>query len=146
MSRKKDDRLGPCGVRLVEALTVGSVSGIVVTTLAFFVSNRLLPLGTTFLGDDRAQLGGVGPLPRLARESCAFAAATGRAWTGQCLAITTLALAAVALNWITTGDHPIGSLAHRHLWAVARMDCLLLVTVALAAFAAHRLPGSRTLR
>lgn len=70
----------------------------------------------------------------------------GRAWVEQCLAIATLALVAVALNWITTGDHPMRSLAHRHLWAVAGMDCLLLATGALAASAAHRLPGNRTLR
>jgi hypothetical protein len=52
----------------------------------------------------------------------------------------------VLLNWITTGDHLARSLAHRHLWAVAGMDCLLLVTGALALLAAYRLRGSRTLR
>ncbi|KAF0099826.1 MAG: PepSY-associated TM helix family protein [Rhodospirillaceae bacterium] len=139
--KKKDDRLGPRGVRLVEALTVGSVSGIVVATLTFFVANRLLPLGAVFLGEDRAQLEmwvfyGV--------WLATFAHARlwpGRAWAGQCLAITVLALAAVVLNWITTGDHPIRSLSHGHLWAVAGMDCLLLAMGGLAALVAHRHPG-----
>ncbi|TAJ39589.1 MAG: hypothetical protein EPO67_00805 [Reyranella sp.] len=41
-------QLGLKGVRIVEALTVGSVTGIVATTLSFFVVNRLLPPGATF--------------------------------------------------------------------------------------------------
>ena len=145
-SRKKDDRLGSRGVRLVEALTVGSVSGIVIATLAYFVANRLLPLGTTFLGEDRAHLE-MWAFYLLWFASFAHARLRpGSAWAEQCLAIATLAVAAVALNWITTGDHLMRSLAHRHLWAVAGMDCLLLVTGALAAFTVHRLPGSRFFR
>lgn len=146
-SRKtKDDRLGARGVRFVEVLTVGSVSGLVIATLAFFVGNRLLPLGTVLLGEDRARLEmWVFYLAWLATFAHAWLR-PGRAWLEQCWAIAALALAAVALNWITTGDHPMLSLAHRHLWAVAGMDGLLLATAALAAFAAYRLPSRRTLR
>lgn len=144
--KKKDDRLGARGVRLVQALTVGSVSGIVIATLGFFVANRLLPLGTVFLGEDRAHLE-MWAFYLVWFASFAHARLRpGRAWAEQCLAIAILALVAVALNWITTGDHPMRGIGHRHLWAVAGMDCLLVVTGVLAAFAALRLPGSRTLR
>ena len=141
--KKRDGRLGPRGVRLVEALTVGSVSGILVATLAFFVANRLLPLGTVFLGEDRASL-----------EMWAFylvwlasfthaALRPRRSWIEQCGAIAVLALAAVLLNWTTTGDHPGRSLGQPHLWSVAGMDILLLGSAATAASTAFALGRRR---
>ena len=137
--KKRDERLRTRGVRLVEGLTVGSVSGIVIATLAFFVVNRLLPLGTVFLGEDRAALEiWAFYLVWLATFAHAWLR-PGRAWIEQCWAIAVLAVAAVALNWITTGDHLVHSFTHRHLWAVAGMDVLLLLAGALAAFAAYRL-------
>jgi len=54
--RKKHAALGLPGVRIVEGLTVGSVTGIVIATLAFFVANRLLPPGACFAGYERAAL------------------------------------------------------------------------------------------
>jgi hypothetical protein len=131
--------LPPRGVRLVEGLTVGSVSGIVIATLAFFVANRLLPLGTTFLGEDRAALEmWIFYLVWLAAFAHAWLR-PGRAWVEQCGAIAALAAAAVALNWTTTGDHLARSLAHRHLWAVAGMDVLLLISALVAGGIAMRL-------
>lgn len=144
--KKKDGRLGSRGVRLVAGLTVGSVGGIFAATLAFFVANRLLPPGAMFLGEDRAYLEmWVFYLVWLAAFAHAWLRPE-RAWQEQCRTIAGLAFLAVLLNWITTGDHLARSLAHRHLWAVAGMDCLLLVTGALASLAAYRLRGSRTLR
>jgi hypothetical protein len=58
--------------------------------------------------------------------------------SSQCRTLAGLALAAVALNWITTGDHLARSLTHRHLWAVAGMDLLLLTGAALAALGLRR--------
>lgn len=137
--KKKDERLKPRGVRLVEGLTVGSVSGIVIATLAFFVANRLLPLGTVFLGEDRAALEiWVFYLVWLATFAHAWLRPR-RAWLEQCWAIAALAVAAVALNWIATGDHLAHSLAHRHLWAVAGMDVLLLISALTAGATALRL-------
>ena len=43
------------GVRVVEALATGSVTGIILSTLAFFVANRLLPEAASFAGLGRAK-------------------------------------------------------------------------------------------
>jgi len=136
--KKRDERLEPAGVRLVEGLTIGSVSGIVIATLAFFVANRLLPLGTVFLGEERAALEmWAFYLVWLATFAHAWLRPR-RAWPEQGAAVAVLALAAVALNWITTGDHLVRTLAHQHLWAVAGMDILLLLAALIAGTVAAR--------
>jgi uncharacterized iron-regulated membrane protein len=140
--RRKHAQLGLPGVRIVDGLTVGSVSGIIAATLSFFVANRLLPPGATFVGYDRAALEiWTFCLVWLVSFIHAWMRPT-RAWTEQCAAIAVLAIAAVALNGLTTGDHLARSLAHRHLWAVAGMDLLLIVAAAVALAAAHRLRGA----
>ncbi len=137
--RKKHAQLGLRGVPIVEGLTIGSVTGILIATLAFFVVNRLLPLGTTWLGQDRAALEiWTFYLVWLATFGHAWLR-PGRAWIEQCWALAVLALAAVLLNWLTTGDHLARSLAHRHLWSVAGTDLLLLAGAAIAALTAVKL-------
>jgi hypothetical protein len=107
--------------------------------LAFFVVNRLLPLGVTFLGEDRAALEiWTFYLVWLATFAHAWSR-PGRAWVEHCWAITMFALSAALLNWITTGDHPLRSLSYRHLWPIAGMDLLLLVGAAIAALTAWKL-------
>lgn len=87
-------------------------------TLAFFVANRVLPPGAAVAGQDRAALEiWIFSLVWLASFAHAWRR-PARAWRGQCLAIAALALAAVAGNWITTGDHPGRSLAQPFLWPV----------------------------
>lgn len=144
--KRRHERSGPRGVRLVEGLTVGSVSGIVIATLAFFVANRLLPLGTTAFGEDRAALEmWIFYLVWLAAFAHAWLRPR-RAWVEQCRTIAVLAAAAVALNWITTGDHLARSSAHRHLWAIAGMDVLLLISALIAGGTAIRLCRKRGAR
>lgn len=145
--RASHAKKGLAGVRLVEALTIGSVTGIVIATLAFLVVNRLLPLGTSFAGQDRAALEvWVFYLVWLAtfahagwRRADPAAQPARRAWREQCVAVALLALAAVVLNGITTGDHLVATLA-RGYWPVAGMD-LMLIACALIAFI-----GARKLR
>ena len=137
--RKRHAAQGLAGVRIVEGLTVGTVTGIVIATLAFFVANRLLPPGASFAGYGRAAIEvWTFYLVWLATFAHAWAR-PGRAWRDQCRAIAGLAALAVALNAATTGDHLIRSLAHRHLWPVAGMDLLLLVGAVIAAMTAWRL-------
>ena len=142
--RKRHAAQGLPGVRIVEGLTVGSVSGIVIATLAFFVANRLLPFDTSFLGQDRAALE-VWAFYLVWLVTFAHAwARPGRAWREQCWAIGGLAILAVVLNAATTGDHLVRSLAHRHLWPVAGMDLLLLAGAAVALLIALRLARRRS--
>jgi uncharacterized iron-regulated membrane protein len=148
--RASHARKGLAGVRVVEALTVASVSGIVIATLAFFVANRLLPLGAQWLGQGRAALemwafylAWLTTLAHAAwRRADPATQPARRAWREQCLVIAVLAGVAVALNGITTGDHLAATLA-RGRWAVAGMDLLLLAGGAAAAFTALRLRQRR---
>lgn len=141
--RKKHEQLGLRGVRLVEGLTIGSVTGILIATMAFFVANRLLPLGATFAGQERASLEvWAFYLTWLATFAHAWTR-PGRAWAEQCWTLAALAVAAVVLNWLTTGDHLARSLLHVHLWPIAGMDLLLLAGAAVAGLAALRLTRRR---
>ena len=59
-----------------------------------------------------------------------------RAWLEQAWVVMVLAVLAVVLNALTTGDHLLSSLA-RGYWPVAAIDLVLLLT-ALIAFAVLR--------
>ncbi len=136
--RKRHAAQGLPGVRIVEGLTVGGVTGIIIATLAFFVSNRLLPLGAAFAGYERAALEvWVFYLVWLVTFAHAWAR-PGRAWRGQCWTIAALAVLAPVLNWATTGDHLIKTVLDGY-WPVAGMDLLLLFGAAIAATTAWRL-------
>ncbi len=116
--RKRHARQGLPGVRIVEGLTVGSVTGIIIATLAFFIANRLLPLGATFACYKRAALE-VWAFYLVWIFTFAYAwLRPGRAWREQCGAIALLALLAPLLNWITTGDHLRKTLGEGY-WPVA---------------------------
>lgn len=126
------------GVRIVEGLTIGSVTGILIATLAFFIANRLLPPSASFAGQDRASLEMWAFY--LAWLAC-FAHAWIRpasAWREQAWAICVMALASALLNAVTTGDHLIRSFSSG-MWSVAGMDALLLALALLSAWAARRL-------
>lgn len=136
--RKRHAQLGLAGVRVVEGLTIGSVTGIITATLAFFIANRLLPLGASFAGAERAALEmWAFYLTWLAAFAHAWLR-PGRAWVEQCRTIAVLAVITALLNWITTGDHLIRSLAHRHLWPIAGMDLMLIAGASAAALAAYK--------
>jgi uncharacterized iron-regulated membrane protein len=136
--RKRHTQLGLRGVPVVEGLAVGSVSGIVIATLAFFVANRLLPPGASAWGVERADLE-IWTFYIVWLLSFTHAwLRPHAAWREQCGAVAALALVAVLLNALTTGDHLVRSLAHRHLWAVAGMDLLLLAAGAVSLIAVCR--------
>ena len=137
--RRRHTQLGLRGVPVVQGLAVGSVTGIVVATLAFFVANRLLPAGASLAGADRAALEiWVFSLVWLVSFGHAWLRPS-RAWIEQSWTIAVLAVSAVALNWITTGDHLGRSIAQRALQSVAGMDLMLLAGAALAVLTAVKL-------
>lgn len=137
--RRKHAQLGMRGVPFVEGLTVGSVTGIVVATLGFFVANRLLPLDAAFLGVGRASLEmWIFYLVWLATFAHAWLRPR-RAWAEQSWMIAVLAIAAVVLNWISTGDHLGRSLTLGHLGAIGGMDLVLLAGASVATLTALKL-------
>jgi len=137
--RKRHAQQGLAGVRLVEGLTIGSVSGIVGATLAFFVANKLLPPTASAAGLGRADLE-VAVFYVVWLASFVHAWARPRAaWREQCWALAALAVAAVALNGLMTGDSLWRSLAYRQLWPVAGMDLLLLLAAVAAIWTARKL-------
>lgn len=133
--RSKHERLGLKGVRIVEALTKGSVTGVIVATVAFFVINRILPLGVEWAGQERSALEvwtffliWIGT----------FAHAWFRpepAWKEQLWAVAVLSVIGVVLNGVTTGDHMVRTFAEKQ-WAVFGMDASLLVSAGLAVWIA----------
>jgi len=143
--RKAHAAAGLPGVRLVEGLAVGGTAGLIVATLAFLVANRLLPAGATFFGNQRHEL-----------EIWIFFAVwvgslvhgwwrPGRAWIEQCRIVAGLALAAIALNAVTTGDHLVRTVTQGR-WAVAGTDLVLLAAAGIAVVTARRLQRRRALR
>lgn len=136
--RKRDAQAQPLTVRFVEALTVASVSGVILATCAYFVVNRLIPEGVL-----------PGGVPRFVIEVLTFFGAwlaavvhagvrQARAWKEQAWGIAGLSVAAVLLNWVTTGHHPVAAI-HRDLWVIVGMDSMLLLCALVAACAARRL-------
>jgi len=129
--RARHARQGLAGVRVVAALTIGSVTGILAATLVFFAANRLLPLDAEWLG-----------VPRKHLEMWAFYLAwlgsfvhaawrPAQAWREQLLMIAALAVAAALLNALTT-PHALPLALARGQWAVAGVDLALLASAALA--------------
>lgn len=135
--RKRHEKQGLRGVRLIEALCAGLTSGLLIATLAFFIANRLLPLGIE---------------GRAAMEVWAFHivwicaalhafARRETAWAEQAWAVAAGCLLALFLNAATTGAAL--PLAIRYgLWPTAGVDLLLLASAAMAVWAALKL-GSR---
>lgn len=141
--RARHAALGLSGVRCVEVLTIGSVSGIVLSTFAFFIANRLLPGGAALAGLDREGLERAAFYTVWTGTFVHAALRRSAAWREQCWAIAAAGLSAVALNWITTGDHIVRALRHG-AWSVAVMDVMLIVAALVATAVAQRL--SRTAR
>ena len=140
--RKRHAARGLAGVRIVEGLTVGSVAGIVIATLSFFVANRLLPHGASLAGYDRAALEvWIFYLVWLASFAHGWVR-PGHAWREQCWSIAGLAPLAVVLNAVTTGDH-LGRTLTEGAWAIAGMDLMLLAGAGVAALTAWRLQKRR---
>ncbi len=139
--RKRNAQTQPINVRFVEAMTVASVSGVILATCAYFVINRLIPEGVLPSG-----------VPRFAIEVLTFFGAwlaaivhagvrQAKAWKDQAWGIAGLSIAAVLLNWVTTGHHPIAAI-QLDLWVILGMDSILLLCAVVAVYAARRLGRS----
>lgn len=143
--KRQHARQGTQGARVVDALAVATVTGMVLATLGILIANRLLPENLPGRGDwERHVFWGTWVLALLHAAWRSAPVAQGLpnpAWRQQCWAIAAMALAAMVLNWITTGDHLVRTLA-AHDWPVAGID-LSLLTVSLIAMGTARLLGRR---
>ncbi|MGB3621675.1 MAG: PepSY-associated TM helix domain-containing protein [Ketobacter sp.] len=128
------------GARWVDALATTTVTGMVVATLSILVFSRVLPAQM----ENRAGLLEgifwcswlVSLLHAAFRNPVVRKARISPAWREQCWVIALLAVSAVVLNWITTGDHLLKTLSEPY-WPVAGMDLVLLVTAACSVQAAR---------
>ncbi|CAN7483109.1 PepSY-associated TM helix domain-containing protein [Phenylobacterium sp. LjRoot225] len=132
--RKRHEKLGLRGVGVVEGLSVGATTGILIATLGFLIANRLLPL--TIPGREALEVWTF-YLVWVASFAHAWIRPRG-AWAEQCWTIAAAAPLAVILNAATTGDTLIRT-ALRGQWSVAGMDLTLLAGGAIASVAALRL-------
>jgi len=117
------------GRRLMLGTCIGSVTGIVVASLAFMAANRLLPADAALPGWHRPDLE---VFAFFSSWLCGFGHAGWRgqkAWREQAWAVAALALLCVGLNWLTTA-------APEAVWGV---DAVLLCGALCAAACARRL-------
>jgi len=144
--KRQHAKQGSQGARVVDALAVTTVTGMLIATLGILIANRLLPETLP------AGMPGRGNLERYAfwfmwllamthafwRTAPVAHGGLSPAWREQCWAIAMMAVTAVLLNWITTGDHLLRTLRAAY-WPVAGLDLAMLVTAAIALFSARTL-------
>jgi uncharacterized iron-regulated membrane protein len=140
--KQQHAKAGAGGARVVDALAVTTVTGMVVASIAMLVANRVLPLELADRGGWEETAFWCAWLLALAhawwRTAPVRLARIAPAWREQCWAIALLAVAAVLLNWVTTGDH-LGKTLREGYWPVAGVDLSLLVTAVVAVVAARHL-------
>lgn len=144
--KRQHAKQGVAGARIVDALAVTVVTGMLVATLSLLIANRLLPdtlpAGWPLRGSmEKYCFWGAWVLAALHAWWRTASVAEGRlapAWREQCLAIAVLAVTAPVLNWITTGDHLLRTIAAAY-WPVAGTDLFMLTGAAVAALAARKL-------
>lgn len=144
--KKQHARAGSQGSRIVDALAVTTVTGMLVATMGILIANRLLPTampeGWPGRGDMEEYIFWACWVLAMAHAFWRSApVAQGRlnpAWREQCWAVAAMAVTAVLLNWVTTGDHLLKTLGELY-WPVAGVDLSLLVTAGLAVWAARKL-------
>lgn len=131
------------GSRIVDALAVTTVTGMLIASFAMLVANRLLPADLAGKGDWEINAFWFAWLLAFLhaawRSAPVARAARNPAWREQCWIAALLAVAAVVLNWLTTGDHLVKTVFTHTYWPVAGVDLSLLATAALSVFAARKL-------
>jgi uncharacterized iron-regulated membrane protein len=141
--KKQHAKADSRGSRVVDALAVATVTGMVIAAMAMLVANRLLPADMEGKGDwEKAAFWGAWLLSLA--HACWRGAAVAQArinpaWREQSWVIAMLAAAAVLLNWVTTGDHLVRTIFLETYWPVAGVDLSLAAMVALSITAARTL-------
>lgn len=141
--KRKHAEAGSQGSRVVDALAVTSVTGMVIAAIGMLVANRLLPADLSGKGDWEQiafwSFWVLAMLHAFVRSGPVAQARMNPAWREQCWVIAGLSVAAVLLNWATTGDHLVKTIFTDTYWAVAGVDLSLLAGAGVAACAARML-------
>jgi hypothetical protein len=132
--------------RVVDALAVTTVTGMLLATLSILIINRLLPENLPTGWSSRSDLeqyflwgSWVAAMAHaFLRSSPVASGKLNPAWREQCLALAMFAPITVLLNWATTGDHLLKTLREGY-WPVAGLDLSILVSGVLALIAARHL-------
>jgi uncharacterized iron-regulated membrane protein len=147
--KRQHARAGLGGARVVDALAVTAVTGMLIAAASILVANRLLPAELPRRGDWEEYAFWAAWLLALGhafwRTAPVLHARIAPAWREQCWAVAGLAVAAVLLNWGTTGDHLIETMLVEPYWPVAGLDLALLASAGVAVAAARAL-GRREAR
>ena len=144
--KKQHAKSGSGGSRVVDALAVTTVTGMLIAAASILVLNRVLPVDLAARPDWQEY--GFWSAWLLAMAHAFWRTAPVReariapAWREQCWAFAALAVAAVLLNWLTTGDHllkTLGLVGPAAYWPVAGLDLSLLAAAGVAVVAARHL-------
>lgn len=144
--KRQHAKQGSSGARVVDALGVTTLTGMMIAALGMLIANRLLPDvmpdGWPLRGDMEKYCFWGGWVVAMAHAFWRTApVAEGRiapAWREQCLAIAVLGVTAPVLNWVTTGDHLLRTIGNGY-WPVAGADLFMLTGAVLAVLAARKL-------
>ena len=145
--KKQHARTGHQGARVVDALAVTTITGMVIATLVILIANRLLPQILPASWPARSDLEqylfwagwGLAMAHAFMRSAPVAKGLMNPAWREQCRAIAALAVLAVLLNWFTTGDHLLKTVWSDTYWPVAGVDLFLLSGAWLAWTSARKL-------
>ncbi|RSZ60401.1 PepSY domain-containing protein [Massilia atriviolacea] len=141
--RLRQAKEGRSSYLVVNAVAAAGSVGVLVATLAMLVSNKLLPegiVGRAVLEQCIFFLAWIGTLAHALGRAWQ-ARSTGQlatAWREQAWASAVLAVLAVVLNGVMTGDHLLRTVSQGNM-AVAGTDLVLLASAALAVLTARRL-------
>lgn len=123
----------------MDTLAITSVTGMLIASLGMLVVNRLLPVDLLAKGEwEKSAFWGFWILALVhawLRSAPVARAEFNPAWKEQCWMIAVLAVTAVVLNWLTTGDHLIKTVLIDTYWPVAGLDLSMLVTGGIALWA-----------
>lgn len=131
------------GARMVDALAVTTVTGMLIAAFAMLVANRLLPADLSGKGEWEIRVFWGAWILALAhaawRSAPVSKARFNPAWYEQAWAAAALAILAVLLNWISTGDNLIKTIFTDTYWPVAGVDLSLIAAATLCVVAARKL-------
>ena len=144
--KKQHAKTNSQGARVADALAVTTITGMLIATLTILNANRLLPEAMPPDWPPRGSMEvslfwtswALAMLHAFARSVPVALGRINPAWREQCRAVALMAISAVLLNWITTGDHLLRTIGTRY-WPVAGVDLALLATAVVAMCAARRI-------